>query len=146
MPTTVTNPTTQRRWAVTTFIDSTDMGTFEGKSGGASDSEETTYILGAMGERISLGGSKTPENVTVNRIYDLSRDHAKTQWLEDRVSWATMEVHQQPLDSRKRAWGQAVIYKGTFKRYKIPDVDSQGNDPALLELEMTVATIQGMST
>jgi hypothetical protein len=135
--------TTQRRWAVTTYVDGTNLGTFEGKSGGASDSEETTYILGAMGERISLGGTKTPENVTVRRIYDLARDHTRTQWLEDRVGGSSMEVHQQPLDRAKRPWGQAIIYKGTFKRWAPPEVDAQGNDPALIELEMTVATITG---
>lgn len=138
--------TTQRRWAVTTFIDDFNLGTFETKTGGASDSEETTYRLGAMGERISLGGGKTPENVTVHRIYDLARDHTRTQWLEDRVGNGTsMEVHQQPLDSSRHAWGDPIIYTGTFKKYSIPDVDAQGNDASLIELEMTVAKIKGMS-
>lgn len=136
--------TTQRRWAITTIIDGVNLGTFEAKSGGESDSEETVYYLGAMGERISLGGGKTPSNVTVNRIYDLARDHTRTQWLEDKVSWAAMQVQQQPLDAAKRAWGSPIIYDGTFKRWAPPPVDSQGNDPALLELEMTVSRIRGM--
>jgi hypothetical protein len=139
----VTLPTTQRRWAITTFIDGVNLGTFEAKSGGASDSEETTYLLGAMGERISLGGTKTPENVTVRRIYDLARDHTRTQWFEDRVGGSSMTVQQQPLDSAKRAWGQPIQYKGTFKRYLVPEVDAQSNEAALIELEMTVATITG---
>lgn len=137
--------TTQRRWRVTTKIDGTNLDVFDAKSGGASDSEEQTYQLGGMGPRISLGGSKTPENVTVNRIYDLARDHVITQWLEDRVGWASMEVYQQPLDRAGRPWGKAIQYIGSFKRYAVPDVDGQGNDPALLEVEMTVARIIGHS-
>jgi hypothetical protein len=135
--------TSQRRFDVTVKIDGTNLSTFDAKDGGASDTEESTYQLGGMGPRISLGGNKTPENVTVNRIYDLVRDHVLTQWLEDRVGWASMEVFQQPLDRAGRAWGQAIIFSGTFKRWKAPDTDAQGNDAALLELEMTVATIQG---
>jgi hypothetical protein len=135
--------TTVRRWAITTIIDGRNLGTFEVKTGGESDSEETTYLLGAMGERISLGGSKTPGNVVVNRIYDLARDHTMTQWLEDRVGGSTMEVQQQPLDRAKRPWGTPIIYKGSFKRWQPPEVDAQSSDAALLELEMTVATITG---
>lgn len=134
---------TQRRFSTSVFVDGTNLNVFDAKTGGASDSEEQTYQLGGMGPRISLGGSKTPENVTINRIYDLTRDHKLTQWLEDHVGWASMEVHQQPLDKGGRAWGAAIIWKGTFKRWKAPDVDAQGNDAALLELECTVATITG---
>lgn len=135
---------TVRNFLVTAIIDGVTFSPFEVKTGGELDSEEQTYLLGGMGQRISLGGQRVPGNVTINRIFDFARDHVNGEWFRQRVgNGTTMEVHQQPLDKSGKPWGQAIIYNGTFKRWTPPEVNSNSNDPALIELEMTVATMTG---
>jgi len=116
-----------------------DLGVWDKKSGGQGDSEETTYPPGGMKPNVSLGGRQTVENVTVSRLYRLVRDH---QNLLARLyagrGKAEMVVKQQPLDINGHAFGQPITWRGKLKRVTPPDHDSESNDAALIELEMTV--------
>ena len=66
-------------------VDGVDLGTFGKMSGGEVDSEETTYKPGAMGARVSLGGSQNIGVITLSRLYDLTRDHLQVHWLLTRA-------------------------------------------------------------
>lgn len=140
-------PTRQDTWNVTVRLQDltnpnkpmNNLGTWDKKSGGELDSDETKYNPGAMAKAISLGGKTTPGNITVSRLYILERDH---QVLLPKViagtGRASMEVHQQPLDVDGNAFGKPIVWKGTLKRATFPEVDSESSDAAMIELEMTV--------
>lgn len=115
-----------------------NLGVFDARTGGQGDSEETVYYPGAMGERQSLGGRQTADNVIVSRNYRIVRDH---QQLINRLyagrGSARMIVTQTPLDASKNAYGPPITWRGTLKRVSAPEHNSSSNDAAMLELEMT---------
>jgi hypothetical protein len=141
----------QDQYAITVSIDGLDSGVWDKKTGGETDSEETKYRPGGMAEAVSLGGSRMVGNVTLQRLYTISRDHAGG-WnkgsgpgldivvLRQRVGRATVVIKEQPLDINGAAFGIApVTYHGTLKRVSTPDVDSESNDAGLIEIEVTIA-------
>lgn len=121
-----------------------DLGVWDKRGGGQGDSEETLYPPGGMQEKVSLGGQQTVENVTVSRLYRLVRDH---QNLGSRLmagrGKARMVVKAQPLDidGNAHAAFRPIVWRGTLKRVTLPEADSESNDAALIELEMTTETI-----
>lgn len=125
------------QYAITVAVDDRDLGIFDKLSGGEIDSEETTYKPGAMGSRISLGGSQNVGNVTITRNYDLNRDHLIVHWLASRAGKGWIVVKKQPLDVDGNAFGRPLTYSGRLKQVNPPEVDSEGTDAALIELEMT---------
>lgn len=132
-------------WAIRLFVEHPtnpghmiDYGIWDKKTGGQADSEERLYYPGAMEPPISLGGRKTPENVTLQRLYRLGRDHSNIQQLFEAVGESRAQVLQQPLDRHKNVFGRPIVYNATFKRCKPPDVDSESNDPAMIEVELTI--------
>jgi hypothetical protein len=115
------------------------LGVFDKKTGGEVDSEEYKYNPGGMAEPVSLGGRRNNGNVTVQRLYRLVRDHANlTQKLFNGAGKASMIIAQGVLDTDGNSFGRPITYRGTLKRVLVPEVDSEGSDAALLELEMTV--------
>lgn len=114
-----------------------NLGVWDKFGGGGVDSEESTYRA-AGGVRVSLGGSKNPDNVTLSRLYDLVRDHAQLGWLLALVGRGTAVITKQPTNGGYVAQGRPVVYRGTLKRVTPPEVDSESDDPGLLELEFTV--------
>lgn len=125
-------------WAVSLFIEGIDFGLFDVKEGGDVDSEETKYKPGGMRPPVTLGGSRTTENVTIRRNYRLGRDHIESDRLFNWAGNANCEVHQQPLDHDGNAWGKPIIYRGKLKRFSPPDHDSNSNDAAMLEIEISI--------
>jgi hypothetical protein len=117
-----------------------DLGVWDKRGGGAIDSEETRYNPGGMAPAVSLGGRKTVENVTVSRLYRIVRDHSRmTQRMINGVGRAEMIVKQQPMEITGGPSGlPQIVWKGTLKRVTVPEHDSESNDAALIELEMTV--------
>lgn len=114
-----------------------DLGVWDKQEGGGLDSEESTYRA-AGGVRVSLGGSVNPDNVTLSRLYDLVRDHAQVGWLLALVGRGRAAIGKVPTNAAYQAQGQALTYVGTLKRCTPPEVDSESDDPALIELEFTI--------
>lgn len=129
----------QDQYDIKVSIDGVDLGTFDKLSGGEVDSEETTYKPGAMGARVSLGGSVNVGAVTVSRLYDLTRDHGIVHWLIARAGRASAVVSKQPLDVDGNVFGRPIVYSGKLKQVNPPEVDSESSDSALIELEITPA-------
>jgi hypothetical protein len=128
VPVTVTDPSTG---------ESRQLGAWDKKTGGEVDSEETVYNASG-GVRISLGGRVTPGNVVLSRLYDVTRDNPNEGWLISLVGRGRVFVGQQPTDAAHAANGRPLSYLGTLKRYTPPEVDSDSNDPAMVEIEATV--------
>lgn len=138
-------PTRQDTYKITVWLEDIDSGTmieldgpFDKMSGGAIDSEDNKYYPGGMGPPVSLGGRKMVDNVTVSRLYRLSRDHDRIHKQIERVGKADAIIQKQPLDINGHVWGTAVVYKGTLKRVALPDVDSEASAAGLMEMEFVI--------
>lgn len=126
----------QDTYAVKVSVDGRDLGTWDKMSGGEVDSEETTYRPGGLQDQITLGGARSVGNVTVSKLYDQGI-HSLFHWLVQRTGKANMVVIKQPLDAEGVVFGRPLVYSGKLKRVEAPEVDSGGNDAALIEIEMT---------
>jgi hypothetical protein len=136
-------PTRSDTWAVNVELEYDgamhDLGIWDKKSGGEVDSEEGKYKPGAMAATISLGGSKNVGNITVSRLYRLVRDHQNlAQRFITAAGRSNVRLKQQPMDIDANPFGRPIVYNGTLKRVTFPEVDSEGTDAALVELEITV--------
>lgn len=125
------------QYNVTVSIDELTLGTFDKLTGGMIDSSETKYKPGGMAPEISLGGSKTVENVTVTRLYKFDRDHPLIGTLVSKVGKGNTTITKQPLDVDGNVFGAPMIYRGVLKSVTPPDHDSMGSDPGLLALEVS---------
>jgi hypothetical protein len=129
-------------YSVTVSFDGEDTGVWDKMSGGLVDSNERKYKPGNLGEEISLGGTKTTENVSVSRNYDLERDHVGlVKRLMARTGIAEMRVKKQPLTKEGVPVGDPIVYNGTLKSTSPPDVDSESDEAGMLEIEVTVASV-----
>lgn len=133
----------QDQHSITVSVDDRDLGVWDKRSGGAVDSEETKYRPGGLASTISLGGSVTVDNVTLQRLYDLGRDHALMPWLRSRVGKGQVTVTDQPLDVDGNAFGRPDVYTGVLKRVTPPDADSESSDAALVEIEVSTSGTVG---
>jgi hypothetical protein len=128
----------QDTFSCTVTIDGRNYGVFEGREGGAGDSEETKTRLGAMGPEVSLGGAQTIENVTVKKLYDLDGIGQDIALLYARRGRARCSITTQPMDKDGNVHGRGWTYQGILKQVTPPDYDAEGNDAAMIELEITV--------
>jgi hypothetical protein len=129
----------QDQGAISVAIDGVNTGIWDKLSGGEVDSEETKYKPGAMANEISLGGSVNTGNVTVSRLYVLNRDHVNIKGWIARVGKAAVTVSKQPLDVDGNAFGDPLVYAGILKMVTPPELDSESNDAALVELEISTS-------
>lgn len=114
-----------------------DLGTWDKMSGGSVDSEEQRYKPGGMAEPISLGGSINPENVTAQVLYYQDTIHPRMGELMAAIGKRRVELSRQPLDIDKNPKGSPLVWTGILKQVTPPDVDSEGNDGAMLQIEFT---------
>jgi hypothetical protein len=123
---------------VSVSIENIPFGVWDKLEGGAVDSEETKYYPGGMRPQVSLGGRKTTDNITVRRLYRLSRDHDEAKRFVNWVGSANVVVTKQPMDLDGNPYGLPIVYSGTLKRVEFPDHDSESSDAGLISLEVTV--------
>lgn len=141
----ITRPTRQDQYDVTASVTyggtTHDLGTFDTFSGGEADSEETKYNPGGLAEQLSLGGRRTVGNVTVGRIYDLARDHPLMGWLLAVAGRADLTVVKTPLNPDGVAVPSPLVYRGKLKAVSPPEHDSNSNDAATWEMELSSASV-----
>lgn len=119
-----------------------NLGLWDKLDGGELDSEETVYRA-AGGRRKSLGGGQVPGNTTLQRNYELVRDHAIIGWLLALVGRGEGSIGQAPTNAAYAAAGGAIGRIGTLKRCTPPPVDSESNSAAMIELEFTIESMSG---
>ena len=127
----------QDQYAIAVAIDGADTGIWDKKSGGEMDSEETKYKPGGLAGTITLGGSVTPGNLTVSRIFDLNRDLPAVKGWLNRVGRAGVTVTVQSLDVDGNAFGAPIVYTGKLKMVTPPEVDSESSDAGMVEIEVS---------
>lgn len=133
----------QDQHLITVTVDGNNLGVFDKAPGLEADSSETKYKPGGMGPEIVLGGSQTANNITVSRLYDITRDHELARALLPRRGKAPMSVSWQPLDPDGNPQGKPLVTQGRLKKVKFPDMDSEADGAAMLELEMSTAGTVG---
>lgn len=131
----------QDQYNVTVTVDTTQLGTFDKMTGGELDSEELKYKAGGMVPEISLGGSESVSNITLQRLYRLDRDLPLLPFLKSRVGKGAVTVSKQSLDVDGNPFGTPLIYNGKLKKVSPPEVNSEGANAALLELEISSASV-----
>jgi hypothetical protein len=139
MPATRTSGTRQDTWIIRVHLGNTPLGVWDKKSGGALDSDDIKYYPGGMVPPVSLGGKKTTDNVTLQRLYDRHDDHDKINTLLAAVGRGQVKVAQRPMDPDGHEYGKSIQYVGTLKRVLVPETDSESTSAALIEIEVGIA-------
>lgn len=127
------------QYNVTVAISGNSLGTFDKLEGGAIDSEEFKYRPGGMADEVSLGGYKMVENLTVSRLFDLQRDLPLVPFLIGRVGKGDVTITKQSLDVDGNPFGKPMVYVGKLKTFTPPNHDSESNEAALFELEVSTS-------
>lgn len=130
-------PARQNQSRVTLIVDGRNLGVWDDKTGGDSDSNSTQYFQGGMGPRISLGGTQQVNNIVLSRLEDDSVI-AFAKWLVSRSGKGKAVCSQQKLDDEGNPVGDPIVWTGKTKRSKYADVQSQSNSPAQFECEIEV--------
>lgn len=125
------------QYMITVKVDGEDFGVWDKLAGGSIDSEELKYKPGGMQPHVSLGGSRTVENITVSKLYDLTAVHSKIKTLLNKAGKGQVTITKQPLDVNGTPFGLPLVYTGTLKQVTPPDADSESNDAALVEIEVS---------
>lgn len=129
----------ESQYEVTLRINGDDYGVWDSFSGGGVDSEETKYRPGGMAAQISLGGSKSTENITLGRLFRADRDNLIVKQLNSLCGNGDCVVVKQMLTVDGAATGEPLTYAGTLKSCKAPDHNSESDDPGMIELEISAA-------
>lgn len=118
-----------------------DLGTFDGHDGGAIDSAEKKFNPGGMQVPISLGGKKNVDNVTVKRLYDLTRDHPIMGWLAGGVGRADVTVVKSSMTVDQVMVANPLVYQGKLKTLTPPQHDSESDAAAMWSMVISSATM-----
>ncbi len=129
---------TQSQYLVTVTVDGRPIGVFDTRSGGEVEADVQKRKVGG-GRTQTYPSFATPADLTVSRGYERERDHDLSKWLERRCGLGQMVVTEQPLGTDGAAWGTPKIFTGVLKTVNTGEVDSDSNDPRMLELGMVTA-------
>lgn len=118
-----------------------NLGVFEVASGRTAGGTVVKYTPGGQAEEVVVGGRKTREDITVNRVKLLPRDPDLLAQLDRYRSNAKMKITEQPMDPDYNPSGSPIVWEGIFQEYTWPDVDSESDDPARLQLVMVAGKL-----
>ena len=116
-----------------------NLGRWEDRSGGQSDSASTTYAKAGIGGRSALGGRQEVANVIVKKLYDAEMQGVIGR-LRKGVGKATMQVSEQATNDENEVETGAPLetWKGILKSVHVADRSTESNAAETLELEMVV--------
>jgi hypothetical protein len=126
----------QDQFLVTVSVDGKNYGLFDKMSGGAVSATDTKYRPAGRETEISLGGRKTVENITVERLYTLGRDHLQVKVLMSKVGKGRVRITKRCMDENGAPWGRPLVYSGTLQKVTVPDMDNQSTSVATIVLEI----------
>lgn len=116
-----------------------DLGIFDTLSGGDVSFNETKYTPGGMQPQISIGGTKTVNNITLGKILDQGRpDWGWIQMFMQLVEEADCTITRQPLGTDGRPFGSPLVYTGKLIGIAPGDTDSNAEGAQIWQV--TVST------
>jgi hypothetical protein len=127
----------QDQHLITVRVDNVNLGTFDKRTGGGVDSNETKYRRGGMGQEVSLGGPTMVPNVTLTRLFEGPRDLDLVRWLYTRVGHGQVTVSDQFLDADGVPFGRPDVYTGRLKKVMKADSDSNSTGAGTYDLEVS---------
>lgn len=128
----------QNQALVTVTVDGVNLGTWENRTGGQTDSSDTQYRLGGMGPRISLGGVSMVDNVVCSKLWD-DDIRSRKAWLRGRVGKGKAVVTDHQLDADGNPTGEPDVYSGTLKRFAPPERNAESDSAATCEIEVSIS-------
>jgi hypothetical protein len=117
------------------------LGIFEDRKGGDSDSASVVVNRGGMGVREAAGGKQEPENITISRVRDdLARSYEKE--LRAGVGRLRIQITEQALDDEgAEVPNDKTTWSGRIKKVGTTDRTEEGNAIEMLEIESVVETV-----
>jgi hypothetical protein len=132
---------TQQQFLITVVVDGATLGVFDTLTGGDALANEVKHRPGGMGNEESLVSLPSYSPVMVTREYKRERDHELLRSLTGKGGRVTASVSEQPLDDEGNVWGKPTVYSGRFLGVKRGDADSTGEQPRMLELDISVSSV-----
>jgi hypothetical protein len=117
-----------------------NLGVFEVMSEPTAGSEVSKFTPGGQAEEVVIGGRKTREDITVNRVWLNPRDRDVIALLDDARGSSVkgaMRISRQPLDADYNPKGAPMVWNGVLMECTPPPADSESSDPARLQLVMS---------
>lgn len=130
-------PSRQDQHITTVSLDGVQLGAFESKTGGDSDSNTIEWQQAGMAGQITLGGAPMTANVVLSRLED-AQIIALKKWVRSRAGKGVATVTEQILDDDGFPFGDPDVYQGLLKRAKGSDRNSNSNTAAEFEIEIVV--------
>lgn len=130
-------PSRQQQARITVSLDNVNLGVWDDKTGGETDTNSVQYQLGGMGPRISLGGTQQVTNVVLAKLYD-DDIRSKRKFVIGRAGKGLGTITVQDLDDEGVAIGDPDVYQYRLKRAKPPDRNANNNTAAQFEIECEV--------
>lgn len=133
---------TQNKFRISLTVEGNDLGVWDVSGGGEVTSATTVYNPGGGAAQLVLSGNTTTGVVTMNRSYDLQRDHAiALARLLAAVGGGKCVAKIVPLDNDGNAFGKANVWTGTLTKVTPPPTDSNSNSAAIISIEITPAGV-----
>lgn len=126
---------------ITVVVDGVPLGTWDTRSGGESTADVTKRRPGGTSQEKVTRGRGTTGDITVGREYELERDIERIRQLRPRVGRAQMVVVEQPLDTDDVPFGKPTTWTGVLNSVNTGDVDSDSDDPRMVELGMVAVAV-----
>jgi len=119
-------------------VNGVPYGIWDRMAGGGVDSSERTYKPGGRKAPIALGGTASTSNIVVGKLYT-SVEHSALKTLMALAGKAPCKVVKQFITADGARIGDPLTYSGKLKAVTPPDHDSESDDAAMIELEISVA-------
>lgn len=111
-------------------------GIFMTLDGGDIDSSSSAYKPGGMAAKVPLGGSRTTDNLTLEKVYTIVDHNNYRSVLENGVGSLRVQVSDQPLTTAAAAQGTPKVWVGILKKYTPPKYNSEGEDAKKFQIEI----------
>lgn len=124
-------------WSYQLTVAGTLVGTARASEGMDIETDSLKVRPGGMAPEEAAGGVKSRNDGTL-RFWYTERIHEITPWLERVAGNAVCTVAAQPLDGEGRPKGRVRTFIGVLGNVKPPEYDADSNDPAELEVDVSL--------
>jgi hypothetical protein len=131
----------EQQWLATLNVDGIDYGIFDKFAGGDVTASVNKHRPGGMGPEITYLSLPVYSDVTVTRVYETQKDHARIATLHSAVGAKLASVTLTPLDDSGNPWGTPRIYQGRIVGVKDGGTDSNSNAARMFEVMIAVETV-----